>query len=542
MTKVIGNNGKTYNFPDSLSLTDIRAYLDKKIGKNNYEVQASDRGVVSNFIKGAKIGVVDTVLGAEQLVRDIVPGVSKREENLQKIIDKRKIDNEAILKTKSGTIGNIAGTIATAAPTLLIPGANTLTGSAIVGGALGAAQPVATGDSRTVNTALGAGGGFLGKIGGDKVAKIIKNKSSNKKLELDNLKNQRKQQDQLIKDAIDAGYVIPPSQVNPSVMNRVLEGSTGKINIQQGASIKNQTITNNIAKKSIGISEDTPLTKDAVELVQKNSGKVYEQVKDIGTINIDDAFRSSIDDALSDYRINKQNFKTFENPKIESLLDDLLGTEDKIITSFDSKALVALVKNLNKQSRTLGKSFDDPIKRETAEIYSKLSNEILELIERNLLIKKLPKSLIDDFRAARKNIAKTHVILNAMDESGNVVATKVKGKVLTDGLDLIKKFADLAPQSVQKQNKSFLGMSPLDAAVAVGTTAGTGSPLGLAALAARPIGRKALLSRGYQNFFVKPNMRYQTPKTMSVLENLNRTGGGLLGASVGANTQGGLLQ
>ena len=34
MTKVIGNNGKTYNFPDSLSLTDIRAYLDKKIGKN----------------------------------------------------------------------------------------------------------------------------------------------------------------------------------------------------------------------------------------------------------------------------------------------------------------------------------------------------------------------------------------------------------------------------------------------------------------------------------------------------------------------------
>ena len=51
---------------------------------------------------------------------------------------------------------------------------------------------VATGDSRTVNTALGAGGGFLGKIGGDKVAKIIKNKSSNKKLELDNFKKSKK--------------------------------------------------------------------------------------------------------------------------------------------------------------------------------------------------------------------------------------------------------------------------------------------------------------------------------------------------------------
>ena len=54
---------------------------------------------------------------------------------------------------------------------------------------------------------------------------------------------------------------------------------------------------------------------------------------------------------------------------------------------------------------------------------------------------------------ARKNIAKTHVILNAMDESGNVVATKVKGKVLTDGLDLIKKFADLVTFN-QYKNKT----------------------------------------------------------------------------------------
>ena len=46
-------------------------------------------------------------------------------------------------------------------------------------------------------------------------------------------------------------------------------------------------------------------------------------------------------------------------------------------------------------------------------------------------------------------------------------------------------------------------MSPLDAAVAVGTIAGTGSPLGLAALAARPIGRKALFVTRLQNSFCK---------------------------------------
>lgn len=543
MTKVIGNDGNTYNFPDSLSLTDIRTYLDKKIGKNNYEVQASDKGVVSNFIKGAKIGVVDTVLGAEQLVRDIVPGVSKREENLQKIIDKRKIDNEAILKTKSGTIGNIAGTIATAAPTLLIPGANTLTGSAIVGGALGAAQPVATGESRTVNTALGAGGGVVGKLGGDKVAKIVGNKFNKVKADRAIKKAQNQQADDLLKKAQEAGYVVPPAQVNPRGRTLMSESLAGKANIQQGAALKNQEVTNNLAKKSLGISDDTPLTIETVENVKTQAGKVYEELKNVGDINLDQTFKDNIIfKALADYDTNIKDFDSLKNPYIEKLAKDLLGDVDNPRTSFNSNAIVTLVKRLGQRAKLDARS-TDPLRIEASFVQRDIANELLDLVERNLIKNKADISLINRFKDAKVKIAKANTVLNALDSQGNVVAGKIKGDFLTDELKLISDFAEFSPRSVQPLNKSMGSSSPLDVALGVQTAAITGNPTMLAAPIVRPLATKFALSNRVQSNLATPASKYKPPLGLSMLNRTPLSRFGLLGgASVGANTQGGLLQ
>ena len=543
MTKVIGNDGNTYNFPDSLSLTDIRTYLDKKIGKNNYEVQASDKGVVSNFIKGAKIGVVDTVLGAEQLVRDIVPGVSKREENLQKIIDKRKIDNEAILKTKSGSIGNIAGTIATAAPTLLIPGANTLTGSAIVGGALGAAQPVATGDSRTVNTALGAGGGVVGKLGGDKVAKIVGNKINKVKADRAIKKAQNQQADDLLKKSQEAGYVVPPAQVNPRGRTLMSESLAGKANIQQGAALKNQDVTNNLAKKSLGISDDTPLTIESVENVKTQAGKVYEELKNVGDIKLDQTFKDNVlFKALADYDTNIKDFDSLKNPYIEKLAKDLLGDVDTPRISFNSNAIVTLVKRLGQRAKLDARS-TDPLRIEASFVQRDIANELLDLVERNLIKNKADISLINRFKDAKVKIAKANTVLNALDSQGNVVAGKIKGDFLTDELKLISDFAEFSPRSVQPLNKSMGSSSPLDVALGVQTAAITGNPTMLAAPIVRPLATKFALSNRVQSKLATPASKYEPSLGLRMLNRSPLSRFGLLsGASVGANTQGGLLQ
>jgi hypothetical protein len=58
----------------------------------------------------------------------------------------------------------------------------------------------------------------------------------------------------------EAGYVIPPTQVKPSLFNRLLEGTAGKLTTAQNASFANQEVTNNLAKKALGMANDTPLT------------------------------------------------------------------------------------------------------------------------------------------------------------------------------------------------------------------------------------------------------------------------------------------
>lgn len=71
-----------------------------------------------------------------------------------------------LLATTAGNVGNIAGNIAAAVPTALIPGANTIAGAAAIGGGLGLAQPTSTGESPLQNAAIGAAAGPAGLLAG----------------------------------------------------------------------------------------------------------------------------------------------------------------------------------------------------------------------------------------------------------------------------------------------------------------------------------------------------------------------------------------
>lgn len=80
----------------------------------------------------------------------------------QESIDEAKRRDAPLMATTAGKAGNLLGGAVFSAPAMFIPGANTATGAALTGAAVGAVQPVATGESRTANTAFGAGGGLAG--------------------------------------------------------------------------------------------------------------------------------------------------------------------------------------------------------------------------------------------------------------------------------------------------------------------------------------------------------------------------------------------
>jgi hypothetical protein len=105
------------------------------------------------FVEGARanIGRVgsDLWLGAKQLVG--AAGYDEAQE-------KHRLD-APLDRAPGSTTGKVIGNLGFAAPSLLIPGANTVAGGALVGGAMGALEPTEAPGERISNMAMGAGAG-----------------------------------------------------------------------------------------------------------------------------------------------------------------------------------------------------------------------------------------------------------------------------------------------------------------------------------------------------------------------------------------------
>lgn len=120
---------------------------------------------VEKFGAGAGKAFVDLGRGAAQMVG---MGPSGAE------VDQTRKLEKPLMDTGEANFGNIAGNVAASIPATFIPGANSLVGSAVLGSALGAFQPVGQDESRTKNAALAAAltaGGFgAGKLLGKTVS------------------------------------------------------------------------------------------------------------------------------------------------------------------------------------------------------------------------------------------------------------------------------------------------------------------------------------------------------------------------------------
>lgn len=134
--------------------------------------------------------------------------------------------------------------------------------------------------------------------------------------------------------ARETGFVLPPTQVNPSAINRIVEGWGGKVAVQQNASIKNQPLSNQLAREAIGLSKDAPLEARTFDMVREEAGQPYAQIKSVKEpVVYDKAFVNAIDGLTGAYSKAAQRFPDlFKNDKIRELQQALLT---------DPKAIVA---------------------------------------------------------------------------------------------------------------------------------------------------------------------------------------------------------
>lgn len=291
-------------------------------------------------------------------------------------------------------------------------------------------------------------------------------------------------------EARGAGYVIPPTQVKPTLTNRLMEGFAGKITTAQNASAKNQPITNELARKAIGADE---LTKIGIQTVRDKANAAYSQLAAVGAFQVDDSFRESVRAAAG-----RKALPGLSNREVDELVDGLAGQ-----SMLDAQQTVESIKLLRYQG-SANRSAADPAKRTLGSAQMKIAGALEDLIDRNL--REAP-DLLANYRSARTTLAKVHDVEKALNEaSGNVDAQKLaqllkKGRPLSGELRTVAEFASRFPKAAQMPEKmgSLPQTSPLDWIATGALSASTAEPTMMAGVLARPLVRSRLLSESVQN-------------------------------------------
>jgi hypothetical protein len=349
---------------------------------------------------------------------------------------------------------------------------------------------------------FGAAGGVAGKYIGEGIGKVATNMAANRASSLAAQQTNNAVRDATIGSAQEAGYVFPPAQINPSTANRVMEGFAGKLTTAQNASSKNQSVTNTLIKREIGLPPEAPLSLDTIRAARADAAKAYEPVRNFGTVEADGPYAQALDDIATKYDKSHGGMNSLRNSQVEGLLQDASKLQ------LDSNNAVELLRNLREQGFANASPLAKGSDRAVGKTQLAVANAVEDLLDRRLAEAGQPE-VLQAFRDARVRIAKTFTAEKALNPAtGNIDASKIaamfrKDKPLTGGFETVGRTAAAFPKATAEIKTSLPQLSPLDymGGMLAGGAAGPGAALGMFA---RPLARASILSRPYQNAMVNP--------------------------------------
>lgn len=438
--------------------------------------------------------------------------------NEQNIANNKIIEEEA-------PIGAFAGNAALTAVPFGLAG-KSIKAAGAVGAAVGALNPV-EGDQSVGNVVkgklenaaegavFGSAGQALANVGGKMVAKKISDRMAA------GLKNAPI--DKTLKDAIDAGLVVPPSSVNPSALNTLKEGIAGKIATAQTASNRNGEVIDSLARKAVGLPEDAPLTSEAMQGVRRKAYQDgYEPIASLGSMPTDSTYHSAIDAIANKYQGVSRSFPGAVNDDIAKLVEPFrVGDFDagdalkasQFLRDKANAAFRAGNKEEGLAAKGLAKAVEDQIERNLSTVQSgaQATNPVTGPNGRTVYM--TGADMLKNFRDARQLMAKAHTVEDAIVEGGGTVnprklAQRVQaGKPMSGELETIGNFANNFPKATQPaQQVAGPGVSKLNGLAALltgGSGMAVGGPIGALVAGAAPfvvppVVRGRLLSKSVQ--------------------------------------------
>lgn len=333
--------------------------------------------------------------------------------------------------------------------------------------------------------------------------------------------------DATLAEARAAGYVIPASKINPTVVNEMLEGLAGKAETAQEALVRNQEVTNALARKAAGLPASAPITETALKAVRQESGKAYERIGSIS--NEAAADLEALKKARHDSSQYRRKYDTSKDPvdleKADGFKKEANRLEDRLelhaeaqldpklksaISDYDAAMARAnrassYMANLGGKREWLTELTPNTTDmgnnpqygwqfRVTAADYQKAMADA-EKAQANIaaLRPKQTLPIIQDLRAARKQIAQTYEVQNALNLATGDVSAPYIGRSFDRGAPLTGELA-----TIGKFQQAFPGI-----AREVSSAAGPGAESLFSFI--RGGGRSALLSSPYQRMMGTPS-------------------------------------
>lgn len=387
--------------------------------------------------------------------------------------------------TAGGTLGQITGFAVPSAIAAPIIGSSVPVAAGL-GLAEGLALPAETMRERGVNAITGSFGAGMGQAGGNALARRVTDRAAQRASEMAAKKSQNAVRDATLGMAKQEGYVVPPSYQGSGLFPRFMEGISGKYKTNQLAGIKNQEVTNRLARSALGIPEDAPLTDSALDAYRFSVSQPYRDVA-----NLPKRQSVTATSNITDWDAPVQAVKGFDPA---NALESLKEARD------NAKMYWKGANMGNPEALALARQTDDlaDALEKQIEAYA-VSNGNDDLVKR----------LVD----ARRQIAKSYTVEKALNEgTGNVDATKLakmieKGDPLTGDLEKAGKFG-MAFHDVARPPKSGDAnpLTALDFMTGVLSSGAGGAAWGgpgamalsMAPTAARIGSRYSLLSPGVQ--------------------------------------------
>lgn len=186
--------------------------------------------------------------------------------------------DSSLMKTGAGAAGNVAGNITAFAPLSVIPGANTVAGAGALGGIVGAFQPADDTIERLKNMGIGGAIGSGTQALAGPVAQRMGEWGADRQAQAAQRQAQGAVGDETLKMGREAGYVLPPSAVNDSFLGRRMESVAGKAAIGQEAAIRNQSVTDRLARQAVGLNENDPISLTNLRSARFDAAQPYRDV------------------------------------------------------------------------------------------------------------------------------------------------------------------------------------------------------------------------------------------------------------------------